>query len=292
MGLQSTIEWTDATWNPVTGCTKVSPGCRNCYAERMAVRLRAMGQPNYRKGFEVAIHPHTLRLPLTWRRPRQVFVNSMGDLFHDEVPEAFIRRVFETMEAATWHRFQVLTKRAGRLRRTAPRLPWPENVWMGVTVECTDVRERIDDLRTVPAAVRFLSAEPLLGPLTGLDLAGIHWVIAGGESGPGARPIDPAWARDLRDQCLAAGVPFFFKQWGGRNKKAAGRVLDGRTWGEMPRDGRESTAPVRTTIGGGPHGQEDPLTGGSNQESKEGMALSARSVRSDSLCAVSIVKPG
>lgn len=234
MGLQSTIEWTDATWNPVTGCTKVSPGCRNCYAERMAARLRAMGQPNYRRGFEVSIHPHILRLPLTWRRPRNVFVNSMGDLFHDEVPEAFVRRVFETIDAAPWHRFQVLTKRAGRLRHLAPRLPWPANVWMGVTVECAEVRGRIDDLRTVPAAVRFLSAEPLLGPLPDLDLGGIHWVIAGGESGPGARPMDPEWTRDLRDQCIAAGVSFFFKQWGGRNKKAAGRVLDGRTWEEMP----------------------------------------------------------
>jgi protein gp37 len=237
MGLQSTIEWTDATWNPVTGCTKVSPGCRNCYAERMAKRLRAMGQPNYRNGFRVTIHPHALKLPLVWRRPQNIFVNSMSDLFHEDIPEDFIRGVFETMKTATWHRFQVLTKRSQRLREISHRLPWAPHVWMGVTVECEDVKHRIDDLRRTGAHVKFLSIEPLLSPLPSLDLRGIDWVIVGGESGPGARAMEPAWAADLRDQCAAVGVPFFFKQWGGTQKKRVGRELDGRTWDEMPRVG-------------------------------------------------------
>ncbi|MBI5446413.1 MAG: phage Gp37/Gp68 family protein [Deltaproteobacteria bacterium] len=235
MGLQSTIEWTDATWNPVTGCTKVSPGCRNCYAERMAKRLRAMGQPNYRNGFQVTMHPHSVALPLTWRRPQSIFVNSMSDLFHEEIPERFIREVFETMAAATWHRFQVLTKRSERLRVISQVLTWAPHVWMGVTVECGDVRYRIDDLRGTPAQVKFLSIEPLLGPLPDLDLTGVDWVIAGGESGPGARLMQREWVADVRDQCVAAGIPFFFKQWGGTRRKKAGRQLDGRTWDEMPR---------------------------------------------------------
>ena len=231
---KSSIEWTEATWNPVTGCTKISAGCKNCYAERMARRLHGMGVPNYRNGFQLTLHEHAVTLPLTWRKPQVVFVNSMSDLFHRDIPLEFLQRVFEVMRTAAQHRFQVLTKRAERLRELAPHLPWPDNVWMGVSVENADHRERIDHLRSTPAAVKFLSLEPLLGPLADLDLRGIHWVIVGGESGPRARPMDPAWARDLRDQCLHAGVPFFFKQWGGVWKKRTGRTLDDRTWDEMP----------------------------------------------------------
>jgi protein gp37 len=234
VGLQSTIEWTESTWNPVTGCTKISPGCAHCYAERMANRLQAMGQPNYEYGFQVTLHEHALDLPLRWKKPQTIFVNSMSDLFHEEIPSDFIRRVFEVMEEASWHRFQVLTKRSARLADLAPVLPWPENVWMGATVESADLVSRIDDLRTVPAAVRFLSLEPLLGPVPGLDLTGIDWIIVGGESGPGARPMDPKWVRDVLRQCRKAKVPFFFKQWGGPNKKRAGRILDGRLYDEMP----------------------------------------------------------
>ena len=235
MGENSQIEWTESTWNPVTGCTKISPGCAHCYAERMARRLKAMGQPNYRNGFRVTVHEHALDLPLGWKRPQTVFVNSMSDLFHEDVPVDFIRRVFDVMRQADRHLFQVLTKRSARLAELAPLLPWPANVWMGVTVESRDYLHRIDDLRRVPAAVRFLSLEPLLGPLPGLDLADIDWVIVGGESGPGARAMVEAWALDLRDQCRRAGVAFFFKQWGGVNKKKAGRLLGGRTWDQMPR---------------------------------------------------------
>jgi protein gp37 len=194
-----------------------------------------MGQPNYRNGFRVTTHPHTLPLPLTWHRPQNIFVNSMSDLFHEDIPEDFIRGVFDTMMAAPWHRFQVLTKRSERLRDLAGSLPWAPHVWMGVTVECSDVRYRIDHLRATPAHVKFLSIEPMLGPLPGLNLEDIDWVIVGGESGPGARPLDRAWVVDIRDQCLANGVPFFFKQWGGTRKKKSGRELDGRTWDEMPR---------------------------------------------------------
>lgn len=235
MSAQSSIEWTENTWNPVTGCTKVSPGCKHCYAERMARRLQAMGQPRYRNGFDVKIHEEAIEEPLSWRQPRVVFVNSMSDLFQDELPFEFIARVFDTMRRASWHSFQILTKRADRLAAMAPNLPWPSNVWMGVSVESAAYTPRIDALRTVPAAVRFLSVEPLLGPLPHLDLRGIHWVIVGGESGPGARPMDPAWAREIRDRCAADDVPFFFKQWGGVVKSRTGRVLDGRTWDEMPR---------------------------------------------------------
>lgn len=234
MGMKSSIEWTESTWNPVTGCTKISPGCVHCYAERMARRLRAMGQPNYAHGFEVAVHEESLELPLRWKRPQSIFVNSMSDLFHDEVPFEFIRRIFAVMEEASWHRFQVLTKRSARLAELAPLLPWPDNVWMGVTVENADYAFRIDHLRTVAAAVRFLSLEPLLGPVPEVNLSGIDWVIVGGESGPGARAMEPAWARDVLGQCRRAGVPFFFKQWGGVNKKKAGRTLDGRVYDEMP----------------------------------------------------------
>ncbi|MCJ7544364.1 MAG: phage Gp37/Gp68 family protein [Phycisphaerae bacterium] len=234
MGMNSQIEWTESTWNPVTGCTKISPGCAHCYAERMARRLHAMGQPNYCNGFRVTVHERALDLPLGWRRPQVVFVNSMGDLFHEDVPFDFVRRVFDVMQRADWHVFQVLTKRSRRLADLAPLLPWPDNIWMGVTVENAEYVHRIDDLRLVPAAVRFLSLEPLLGPLPGLGLESIDWVIVGGESGPGARPMAEAWAQDLCDQCRQVGVPFFFKQWGGTNKKKAGRLLDGQTWDQMP----------------------------------------------------------
>jgi len=235
MGLNSAIEWTEATWNPVTGCTKTSPGCQNCYAERMALRLQAMGQPNYRRGFEVSLHPRTLRLPLTWKKPQMVFVNSMSDLFHEEVPLDFIHKVFDAMHQARWHCYQILTKRSERLVELDPVLPWTPNIWMGVTVENADSTFRIDHLRKAHAAVKFLSLEPLLSPIPRLDLDGIDWVVVGGESGPGARPMEPEWALQVRDRCREAGVPFFFKQWGGVDKKKAGRVLDGRTWDQMPK---------------------------------------------------------
>lgn len=234
MAQGSGIEWTEATWNPVTGCTKVSPGCKHCYAERMAERLRAMGQRNYRLGFEPALQPHMLELPLQWRKPRIVFVNSMSDLFHEAVPLDYIQDVFRVMKRAHWHTFQVLTKRADRLRRLDAELPWSPNVWMGVSVETSQYLDRVDGLRSTAAHIKFLSLEPLLGPLPDLDLSGIHWVIVGGESGPGARPMDAAWVRDILEQCQSARVPFFFKQWGGVHKKRAGRILDDRTWDAMP----------------------------------------------------------
>lgn len=230
----SAIEWTDATWNPLTGCNKISPGCKHCYAERMAGRLKLMGQENYRNGFELTLHEHALDIPRRWKSPKTVFVNSMSDLFHVDVPLDFIQRVFKVMRETPQHRYQVLTKRADRLAELAPFIDWPPNVWMGVSVENLKYADRIDHLRTVPAAVRFLSLEPLLGPLPELDLTDIHWAIVGGESGPGARPMEESWVRDIRDQCLCANVAFFFKQWGGVNKKKTGRLLDGRTWDEMP----------------------------------------------------------
>lgn len=231
----SKIEWTESTWNPVTGCTKISPGCANCYAQRMAKRLQAMGQPNYVNGFEVTLHPHALEHPLKWKRPRMIFVNSMSDLFHEDIPLDFIKRVFDVMQRADWHTFQVLTKRSERLAELAPVLDWPENVWMGVTVENADCVGRVDNLRNVPAAVRFLSMEPLLSEVGEMNLSGIDWVIVGGESGPGSRPMELEWVQDIRQQCLTADVPFFFKQWGGTNKKKAGRLLDGRVHDAMPR---------------------------------------------------------
>ena len=234
MGMKSSIEWTESTWNPVSGCTKISAGCAHCYAERMARRLQAMGQPNYANGFQITLHEKALELPLRWKAPQMIFVNSMSDLFHEEVPLDFIQRVFSVMQEASWHRFQILTKRSARLAELAPRLSWPKNVWMGATVENAACAFRVDNLRAVNAAVRFLSLEPLLGPLPDLDLSGIGWVIVGGESGPGARTLDPAWVRDVRRQCRNAGVPFFFKQWGGTNKKKAGRLLDDRVYSEMP----------------------------------------------------------
>lgn len=234
MGVGSTIEWTESTWNPLTGCTKISPGCKHCYAERMAKRLQAMGQPNYANGFKLTLHEKALGLPLQWKKPQTIFVNSMSDLFHQRVPVEFILRVFETMNRAHWHRYQVLTKRAERLAELSPKLPWTPNIWMGVSVEHVYYAHRIDALRRTGAQVKFLSLEPLLGPLPNLDLNGIHWLIVGGESGPRARPLEKAWVLDLRDQCHAAGVPFFFKQWGGISKKKTGRILEGRTWDEMP----------------------------------------------------------
>ncbi len=235
MATNSSIEWTDATWNPVTGCSKISPGCKHCYAERMANRLKLMGQANYRNGFEVTLQPRMLELPLRWKTPKRIFVNSMSDLFHDEVPLSYIQQVFDVMRRAHWHQFQVLTKRAERLHELSPKLEWSPQIWMGVSVESEEYLYRIDHLRKTAAHVKFLSLEPLLGPFSRLDLRGIDWAIVGGESGPGARPIDPAWVTGIRDQCLKAGVAFFFKQWGGFQKKKTGRTLEGRTWDEMPR---------------------------------------------------------
>jgi protein gp37 len=235
MANNSQIEWTEATWNPVTGCSKISSGCKHCYAARMANRLQAMGVANYRNGFEVTTHEHVLSLPLTWRKPRTIFVNSMSDLFHKEVPLSFIKKVFEVMNAASQHSFQVLTKRADRVAELSPHLPWSQNIWMGVSVEDSDFTFRIDLLRKTGARVKFLSIEPLLGPIKKMDLRDIDWVIVGGESGPGARPMNKEWVLDIRNQCSKAGVPFFFKQWGGVFKKHHGRELDGRTWDEMPR---------------------------------------------------------
>ena len=222
------------TWNPVTGCTKISQGCKHCYAERMARRLEAMGSDRYRNGFNVTLHPDLLDVPRRWRQARIVFVNSMSDLFHDDIPLAYIQRVFATMRDCPHHTFQVLTKRSERLAELAPQLPWPNNVWMGVSVEDARVIHRVADLQTVPAAVRFLSLEPLIGPLDALPLEGIHWAIVGGESGPRARPLRKEWVTSIFRQCRAARVPFFFKQWGGVRKDLTGRELNGRIYNEMP----------------------------------------------------------
>lgn len=234
MSSQSSIEWTNATWNPVTGCTKVSPGCVHCYAERFAERWRGIKGHPYEQGFDLTLWEDRLRLPLSWKESKRIFVNSMSDLFHEKVPLPFIRKVFKTMGEADWHTFQVLTKRSDRLAAWADRLEWPPNVWMGVSVENQRMMKRIDDLRHVPAAIRFLSVEPLLEDLGKINLEGINWVIVGGESGPGARPMDEEWVTDIRDQCLKKKVPFFFKQWGGVVKSRAGRELAGRTWDQMP----------------------------------------------------------
>lgn len=231
---QSKIEWTESTWNPVTGCSKVSQGCINCYAERMAIRLHAMGQPNYKNGFEVTCHEHALELPFKWKKPQNIFVNSMGDLFHEKIPDAFIIRVFDVMNKANWHRYQVLTKRSERLVKLSEKLSWPKHIWMGVTVENEQVKKRINDLRTIPAQIKFLSIEPLLERMPELNLAGINWVIVGGESGPGARPIKEEWVIEIKNQCDTFDVPFFFKQWGGFKKKEAGRTFLGKTWDNMP----------------------------------------------------------
>lgn len=234
MSAHSSIEWTESTWNPVTGCTKVSQGCKHCYAERMAKRLQAMGNPNYSNGFKLTLHEHVLRLPLTWKQPQTIFVNSMSDLFHEDVPVEFIHKIFEVMGKASWHTFQILTKRSGRLLELNPQISWPKNVWMGVSVERQDYSFRIDDLRKTGAQIKFLSLEPLLGPLPNLNLDNINWVIVGGESGPGARPIDKDWVIDIRDQCTSSKTAFFFKQWGGVWKKRNGRELEGRLWNELP----------------------------------------------------------
>jgi protein gp37 len=231
---KSSIEWTDATWNPVTGCTEVSPGCDHCYARTFAMRWHGVVGHPYERGFEVVLRPERLEQPLAWRRPRRIFVNSMSDLFHAQVPEAFIRDVFATMRRAPQHLFQILTKRADRLERVIGRINVPENVWIGVSVESEAFYSRIRHLQRVQAPVKFLSCEPLLGPMTALPLDGIDWVIVGGESGGGARPMDASWVRSIHRQCEARRVPFFFKQWGGPNKKRTGRLLDGRTWDEMP----------------------------------------------------------
>ncbi len=234
MGVKSAIEWTESTWNPLTGCTKISPGCKHCYAERMAKRLHAMGQPNYANGFKLTLHPQALEIPLGWKKPQMIFVNSMSDLFHKDVPVDFIQQVFDVMRRADWHTFQVLTKRAERLLELDSQIEWPANVWMGVSVENQDYKHRIDLLRQTHARIKFLSLEPLLGPLPRLNLKGISWIIVGGESGPGARPILEEWVVDIRDQCKAKQVPFFFKQWGGVQKKRAGRLLQGKIYSQMP----------------------------------------------------------
>ncbi len=234
MARKSNIEWTDMTWNPVTGCTKVSPGCKHCYAETMAKRLKAMGSRRYVEGFKLTLQPDLLELPLRWRTPRRIFVNSMSDLFHPGIPDEYIFQVFDTMNRATRHQFQILTKRPERVLSLDTQLSWSPNIWMGTSVENINYVDRIDDLRITSAHTRFLSLEPLLGPLPGLNLSCIHWVIVGGESGPHARPMNRAWVVDLRKQCRAAKVPFFFKQWGGVNKHRTGRLLDGRQYDEMP----------------------------------------------------------
>jgi protein gp37 len=240
---RSSIEWTEATWNPTTGCDRISEGCDHCYALTLAKRLKAMGAAKYQNdgdprtsgpGFGVTVHPAALRIPASWRQPRLVFVNSMSDLFHARVPLSFVRDVFDVIADTPQHTYQLLTKRSSRLRRLADQLTWPANLWMGVSVEDASQLPRVDDLRTVNAAVRFISAEPLLGPLDDLDLAGIHWVITGGESGPHARACDPVWVRTIRDRCLESGVLFFHKQWGGIRPKSGGRLLDGQEWNEMP----------------------------------------------------------
>ena len=234
MGDKSAIEWTDATWNPVTGCTEVSPGCKYCYAERLAARLKAMGNPRYKNGFDLTLHADQLELPLKWRQPRRIFVNSMSDLFHEHIPAEYIRTVFDVMNKASWHNFQILTKRAEHLAELAGTLTWGPNIWQGVSVENPEYISRIAYLQTVPARVRFLSLEPLLDAIPNLPLKGIHWVIVGGESGPEHRPIRPEWVRSIRDQCRRQGIPFFFKQWGGLNSKAGGCMLDGRKWQQWP----------------------------------------------------------
>jgi protein gp37 len=234
MSSYSKIEWTEAAWNPVTGCTKISDGCLNCYAERLAARLKAMGNKRYENGFNVTLHQDLVDLPLKWKQPQMIFLNSMSDLFHEKVPASFIRTIFETMEKAHWHTFQILTKRSKRLIEIAPELLWPPNVWMSVTVEAQKYTFRISDLLQVPAAVRYLSLEPFIMPISDLPTEGIDWVIVGGESGPESRIMKADWVRSIRDQCLKARVSFFFKQWGGSNKSKAGRMLDGRLWDNYP----------------------------------------------------------
>lgn len=228
------IEWTESTWNPITGCTPISPGCKNCYAMRLAKRLRAMGNARYSNGFQVTLHEDLLRAPLSWKKPRLIFVNSMSDLFHEDVPIEYIQRIFKTMREARQHTFQVLTKRSSRMAKIADQIDWPLNVWMGVTIESGDYNYRADNLRATKAAVRFLSIEPMIDQVSGIDLKGIDWVIVGGESGPKSRPMNENWVKEIRDLCVSANVSFFFKQWGGVNKKKTGRLLDGKNWDEYP----------------------------------------------------------
>jgi len=237
MAQLSSIEWTEATWNPVTGCSKVSPGCKNCYADRMSRRLKAMGNHRYRNGFELALQLDLLEEPLRWKTPRLIFAISMSDLFHPKIPISFISEVFQVMNSAHWHIFQILTKRSERLGLLNKRLSWSKNIWMGISVESSDYVYRIEHLKTVDAQIKFISFEPLLGPLSCIPLSGIDWIIVGGESGPGAREIKPEWVRFIRDNCLKNEIPFFFKQWGGKQKWKSGRRLDGKIWNEMPNKG-------------------------------------------------------
>lgn len=242
MADKSAIEWTDATWNPVTGCTEVSPGCDHCYARTFAERFRGVKAHPYEQGFDLRLWPERLALPLSWKNPRRIFVNSMSDLFHKAVPTEFILSVFDVMRQAAQHNFQVLTKRSARLAKLAHLLPWPSNVWIGVSVETIHYSWRVDHLRTVPAQIRFVSAEPLLGSLKELDITDIHWLIAGGESGHGCRTCEANWVRELRDKCQTNNTAFFFKQWGGRTPKTGGRIIDGRTWDEYPKTNEKAVA--------------------------------------------------
>ncbi len=234
MSTKSSIEWTESTWNPITGCSKISPGCKNCYAERMAKRLQAMKQPNYRNGFKLTTHSYVMEMPLKWKKPQIVFVNSMSDIFHRLVPKKFILDLFVVMNKADWHRYQILTKRSERMRTLDSEIPWSEHIWMGVTVENANYKFRIDDLRKTKANIIFISFEPLLGPIGKLNLKGFDWVIVGGESGPGARPMLEEWVLEIKEQCENSNVPFFFKQWGGVHKKKNGRTLQDKTWDEIP----------------------------------------------------------
>jgi protein gp37 len=234
MMAKSNIEWTESSWNPVTGCTKISPGCKHCYAERLSKRLKAMGLKNYQNGFKVSLHESMLNRPLEWKKPQRIFVNSMSDLFHEEVPLWFVKQVFSIMNQAYWHQFQVLTKRSERLEELACHFNWTPNIWMGVSVENQDCLFRIKNLKNTPAQIKFMSIEPLLGSISNIEFEGIDWVIVGGESGPKARPMKYEWVEDIKNQCLASDTPFFFKQWGGINRKKAGRELDGQTWDEYP----------------------------------------------------------
>lgn len=235
MAEKSKIEWTESTWNPVTGCTQISEGCQNCYAKRMAERLHSMGQEKYKNAFKLTTHPTCLNEPLKWKKPQIIFVCSMSDLFHKSVPDEFIMQVFEVMNKASWHTFQVLTKRSKRLKEIAPKLNWTKNIWLGVTVENDNHKDRIKDLVKTPAIIKYLSVEPMLSEVKQIPLSGIDWVIVGGESGPGARPIQEEWILPIRDKCSAMNIPFFFKQWGGTNKKQAGSLLQGKHWKQMPK---------------------------------------------------------
>jgi protein gp37 len=230
----SRIEWTESSWNPITGCTKISSGCNNCYAEKMANRLKMMGSKNYENGFKLTCHQHALNAPLQWKKPRMIFVCSMSDIFHKDVPDDFILNIFEVIKKSYWHTFQILTKRSERFATFTKTYGFPSNAWAGVTVENADVLFRADHLRQVPSKIKFISAEPLVGSIKDLNLNNINWVVAGGESGANSRPLSIEWAREIRDKCIKENISFFFKQWGGTNKKATGRILDGKLWNEMP----------------------------------------------------------